>query len=204
MATKKTKRASEPKYHHGDLRRALVEGALQLIAEAGPQNLSLREVARRIGVTTAAPYHHFKDREALLLEIGIHGYRLLLQVLESARGEHKTARQELEAEARSYLTFARQHPALYAVMFSDEVANREDYPELRSTAEGCFRVVCGSVASCAGLDDRESAEAGLCAWAMLHGLSALDQSNFLEEAQAEQDRIAVRGVLGIVSGFRER
>ena len=72
-------RVTEPKYHHGDLRRAILEAALELIKESGIQSLSLREIARRIGVTPAAPYHHFKDRGELLVQIGMQGYGHLLK-----------------------------------------------------------------------------------------------------------------------------
>src|SRR5260370_1354360 len=75
----RTKMVTEPKYHHGDLRRAILEAALELIEESGVPSLSLREIARRIGVTTAAPYHHFKDRGELLLQIGMQGVLAVLR-----------------------------------------------------------------------------------------------------------------------------
>jgi AcrR family transcriptional regulator len=181
-----------------------VEASLQLIAGSGIQSLSLREVARKIGVTTAAPYHHFKDRESLLLEIGIQGYAELLRSLEAAREGKKDGLEELEAETRTYLGFARQHAALYSVMFSAEVANKHHYPELKATADRCFHVVFASVARSTRLGERESAEAALCLWAALHGLIILDQSNFLQEDRSEQERIAVEGVLAIVRGFAGR
>ncbi len=195
------KKALELKYHHGDLRRAIMEAALALIEEAGIQNLSLREIARKIGVTTAAPYYHFKDREALLIQIAIQGYGELLKSLESARGSVRAGKDELEAEARAYLRFAQEHGALYAVMFSVEVAMKYEYVELKGTADRCFAVVCGSIAKRRKLGLKESAEAALCAWSLLHGFTVLDRSNFLEEERSEQERIAVAGVLSVVRGF---
>ncbi len=101
----RTVKVPEPKYHHGDLRRAILEAALELIKESGVRSLSLREIARRIGVTPAAPYHHFKDRGELLLQIGMQGYGHLLHLLEQAAASG--AEDECEAEFRAYLRFAR-------------------------------------------------------------------------------------------------
>ncbi len=189
-------------YHHGDLRRAILESALQLISKAGVEKLSLREVARELGVTTAAPYHHFKDREALLVQIAIQGYEKLLARLEEARAATKPSQLELETESRAYLSFAHQNPALYSVMFSNEVASKTEYPDLRSTADRCFYLVCASVAKSRELPKKKIPKVALCTWSMLHGFAMLDQSNFLEEDRAEQERIAVEGVLSMVRGFR--
>ena len=195
-----TKKIAEPKYHHGDLRHAIIEAALQLVEESGLPNLSLREIARKIGVTTAAPYHHFKDRKALLIEITIHGYGQLLQTLEAARASAKSDERELEAETRSYLQFAQQHAALYAVMFSSELTNHGSV-ELRAAADSCLAVLFSSMAKLGNLKKQTIAEAALCIWSMLHGLILLDQNNMLEEARSEQQRIAIQGVLNIVRGF---
>jgi AcrR family transcriptional regulator len=201
MATKKNKRpAREPKYHHGDLRRAITEAALELIEEAGIQNLSLREIARKIGVTTAAPYHHFKDRKALLIEMAIEGYTQLLQTLEGARDSVKRAGKEIEAETRAYLAFARQHAALYAVMFSGELANHNCL-ELKTIADASFALVCATVGKMGKFGEKETAEAALCVWSMLHGLIVLDESGLLGEERSEQERIAVEGARGILRGF---
>lgn len=191
------------RYHHGDLRRAILECALELITKSGIASLSLREVARALGVTTAAPYHHFKDRESLLVQIAIQGYEQLLKRLEEARTATKASQTELEAESRAYLSFAHEHAALYSVMFSSEVAGKDEYPELRQTADQCFLLVCRSVAQSADLPKKKVPRAALCAWSMLHGLAMLDQSNFLEESRAQQERIGVEGVLSLVNGFRE-
>ena len=103
----RTKIVTEPKYHHGDSRRASLEAAPELIQESGVPSLSLREIARRIGVTTAAPYHHFKDRGELLLQIGMQGYGQLLHILEQAAAAASGGlRSECEAESRAYLDFA--------------------------------------------------------------------------------------------------
>jgi AcrR family transcriptional regulator len=173
-----------------------------LIDKSGVEKLSLREVARALGVTTAAPYHHFKDREALLVQIAIQGYEQLLKHLEEARTARRASQTELEAESRAYLSFAHERAALYSVMFSSEVAGKDEYPELRQIADQCFHLVCTSVAQSAELSKKRVPRAALCAWSMLHGLAMLDKSNFLEENCAEQAAIAVEGVLSLVKCFR--
>ncbi len=191
---KKTSEAA--RYHHGDLRRAIVEGALELIAEAGIANLSLRAISRKIGVTTAAPYHHFKDRGELLEEIALGGFEELMKRLIAARDGDKGV--ELEAEALAYLRFAWENAAIYAVMFSGEMAEQPYCARLKPVADRSFAVVLESVARVGKLGWQASAETALCVWAMLHGLAVLGQSGLLQETRAEQERIALAGVRSMV------
>ena len=200
----RTARVTEPKYHHGDLRRAILEAALELIKESGIQSLSLREIARRIGVTPAAPYHHFKDRGELLVQIGMQGYGHLLQILEQAAATAGGAEDECEAEFRAYLHFAREHAAVYAVMFSAELVRHDDGGRVKTIADRCFALVCASVARNRKLSEKMSAEAALSSWALLHGLVVLDQSNLLEESRPEQERIAMQGAVAVLRGLSER
>ena len=200
----RTAKVIEPKYHHGDLRRAILDAALELIKESGIQSLSLREIARRIGVTPAAPYHHFKDRGELLLQIGMQGYGHLLQILEQAAAAAGGAEDECEAEFRAYLHFAREHAAVYAVMFSAELVRHDDGGRVKTIADRCFALVCASVARTRKLSEKMSAEAAISSWALLHGLVVLDQSNLLEESRPEQERIAMQGVVAVLRGLSER
>ena len=200
----RTARITEPKYHHGDLRRAILEAALELIKESGIQSLSLREIARRIGVTPAAPYHHFKDRGEILLQIGMQGYVDLLHVLEQAAASGAGAEDECEAEFRAYLQFAREHSAVYAVMFSAELVRHDEGSRVKTIADRCFALVCASVARSRKLSEKMSAEAAISSWALLHGLVVLDQGNLLEESRPEQERIAIQGVLAVLRGLSER
>ena len=105
-------------YHHGNLREALIETALRLIAERGPAGFAFVELARAAGVSPAAPYRHFSDRNALLAEVARRGFERFTEELEAAwndgRPDPVTA---LEACGRAYLSFARREPASYAVMF---------------------------------------------------------------------------------------
>ena len=108
-------------YHHGDLRRAVIETALDMLREEKGWQFTLREVARRAGVSHAAPYKHFPDKAALLAELAMIGFDRLRESLSAAKSEApKTLRDELTPLARAYVGFGTDNPALYRLMFSAE------------------------------------------------------------------------------------
>ncbi|AKF87139.1 hypothetical protein MFUL124B02_38325 [Myxococcus fulvus 124B02] len=130
--TTRAKKAAAPKrrtYHHGDLRQALVDATLKLIATEDVGAVSLREVARRAGVTAAAPYHHFRDKDALLAAVAEEGYRALNARMDEAMTKARAPRldAQLKALARCYVRFAVEHPAHYRVMFRQEWSDEEKY-----------------------------------------------------------------------------
>lgn len=194
------KSTAQDEYHHGDLRRALVSAALELAGESGLESLSLREVARRVGVSTAAPYHHFSDRNSLLIELAIAGYGKLLEALRTALEKATGQDQRTRALVEAYLRFGRTHRAEYAIMFSGEFGSNPRLGEMVAVADQCLDVVRGVFGSAGTLKAVDSAEAAFCSWAMLHGLLQLDSRGILRERAAEQDRLATRGVRAIVAG----
>ncbi|MEV6591620.1 TetR/AcrR family transcriptional regulator [Streptomyces acidicola] len=105
-------------YHHGDLRRAILRAALDVIAADGPSALSLRDLARRAGVSHAAPAHHFKDRTGLLTAIAAEGFELLAAGIREAT--------DLRDAGVRYVRFAREHPAHFQVMFTPELLRESD------------------------------------------------------------------------------
>lgn len=108
-------------YHHGDLRRAIVEAAMEMLREGGGARITMREVARRAGVSHAAPYKHFPDKAALLAEVALIGFGRLREVLLAAAGEAGgDLRRALLTVAHAYLGFAGANPALYRLMFGSE------------------------------------------------------------------------------------
>src|SRR4051794_14016689 len=110
-------------YHHGNLREALVEAALTLIAEKGPAGFTIAEAARLAGVSPGAPYRHFRDAEALLAEVALRGFDRFTVVLAAAWNNGQPDRQRaFEAVGRAYLAFARDEPAFYAAMFETRIA----------------------------------------------------------------------------------
>jgi AcrR family transcriptional regulator len=163
-------------YHHGNLREALIETALRLIAERGPAGFAFAELARAAGVSPAAPYRHFADRTALLAEVARRGYEQFTATLERAwNGGRPDALAALEACGRAYLDFARAEPAAYAVMFESGVAVDGD-PALRVASERAFGVLrTAADAVCAGMTENRppALMVALHIWAMAHGIASL-------------------------------
>lgn len=197
------KAAGQRKYHHGDLRQSILDAALEMTEESGLESLSLREIARRIGVTTAAPYHHFKDRQSLLIELAIRGYGELLSHLRQAHAEAMSASDQVRNAALAYLDFGRKQPALYAIMLSGGFSSHTRLPELQAVANEALDLVRNSMAASRELGLQESTQAAFCTWSLLHGILTLDRNRVLSESAAEQDALALHGVRAIVLGMGE-
>jgi AcrR family transcriptional regulator len=156
------------RYHHGDLRRALVEAALELLLEGGTEALGMRELARRVGVSAAAPYRHFRDKQALIQAVAAAGFALFLEAVEAAKADIPPEEQ-FGAMAEAYVQFALRYPRLYKLMFSSELGKFED-KDLRRAADAAYE----SLAVAAAKEDPDSpGEAAISAWAFVHGLSML-------------------------------
>jgi AcrR family transcriptional regulator len=155
-------------YHHGNLRPALVRAAMELLEESGETALSLRAVARRAGVSPAAPYRHYADREALVSAIAAVGYRELAERLAAAHPSPSTAEQ-LARVAVAYVQFALERPALFRIMFG-ESCDRDNDERVAATA-----AVSSYVRSIAKRTfPQADAEALATAiWALVHGLAFL-------------------------------
>ena len=159
---------SSDRYHHGDLRRALVEAALELLLEGGTEALGMRELARRVGVSAAAPYRHFRDKQALIQAVAAAGFALFLEAIEHAKAG-VPPEDQLGAMAEAYVHFALRYPRLYKLMFSSELGKFED-KDLRRAADAAYE----SLAVTAAKEDPDApGEAAISAWAFVHGLSML-------------------------------
>jgi AcrR family transcriptional regulator len=122
------------RYHHGDLKAALVEGAIELIAERGVRGFSLAELSRRLGVTVAAPYRHFADRDALLAAVAVRALHAFADTLGAGCGDGDPPEQQLAAMARSYVRFAAAQRPLFDVVYATDLDKRS-YPELMTAYE---------------------------------------------------------------------
>ena len=174
----------ERRYHHGDLRRGLVDAALALIAEGELGTLSLREVARRAGVTPAAPYHHFKDKTALLAAVAEEGFVAMRGRLEAALAPVAPAdmRGRFAALSRAYLTFARAHPAHYRVMFLPEIKSHQEHPSFHVAAGRTLEVLAKQVREAAPqASPREVKTRTVLIWSIGHGLASLWNDGVLDE-----------------------
>lgn len=163
-------------YHHGDLRNALVEAAITLIAEQGVDAMTLRELGRRVGVNHRAVYRHFADKRALLVAVAIAGFETLAVQLQAAMGEAMDPTERLQRLARAYVHFAIAEPARYQVMFGPRLNADGAYPELETAIAPAFDLVRQEVREGAAkgvfrpLEDRGTA---LGLWAALHGVASL-------------------------------
>lgn len=158
----------EPRYHHGDLRRALVAAALVLLEEKGSAGLGLRELARAVGVSPAAPYRHFADRKALLEAVAAEGFARFVAAMARAR-EDVFEDEQLAAMAFAYVRFALDQPPLFRLMFSSELHPYRD-PDLREQADAAY----ATIAVAAAREDKSApAEMAVTCWSFVHGLAML-------------------------------
>ena len=164
-------------YHHGNLKEALVRAALSLIAEKGPAGFTFAEAARSAGVSPAAPYRHFRDRDELLADVARRGFEQFEGALKLAwdegRPEPLTA---FDRMGRAYLDFARREPAFYSAMFEAGVS-LDATPELRQASERSFGVLRGAseilVARIPPGERPPALMVALHIWSMTHGIASL-------------------------------
>lgn len=162
-------------YHHGDLKPALVAAAFDLLQREGPEGLTLRAVAAKVGVTATATYRHFADRRQLVAAVAEEGFQLLQREMRTGI-QNAQGREGLKQVAFAYVRFAQAHPAIYRVMFGAEVADTEDLPGLRETARGVLDFVGYGIAQLQAAGLVRTGDPKLMAvstWAALHGLVML-------------------------------
>lgn len=171
-------------YHHGDLRRALLDAALELLRQSSARELTLREVARRAGVTHAAPYRHFANKEALVAAVAEEGFRRMCEEMAAriATVQNDPVRAHLELGV-AYVLFAIRHPAHYQVMFSEGDVQMFQHAGLQREGAEAFGMLVKSLVDCqkAGLyqgDDPRTL--AVAAWSIVHGLSMLLINNRLQ------------------------
>ncbi|MFE0652927.1 TetR/AcrR family transcriptional regulator [Streptomyces sp. NPDC059534] len=190
---------SRNSYHHGDLRQAVLAAALDVIAAEGPAALSLRDLARRAGVSHAAPAHHFKDRTGLLTAIAAQGYELLADALADAP--------ELRERGVRYVRFAVAHPAHFTVMFQPELLRADD-PDLLAARERASAELRAGVAAlppgtaapdpagpgAAGEPPADTVRdapgartVGIAAWSLAHGFATLLLTHNLDGAVGDRE-----------------
>ncbi|MGR3495247.1 TetR/AcrR family transcriptional regulator [Citreimonas sp.] len=168
-------------YHHGNLRQALVDAALELIEEKGPTGFTLSEAAKRAGVTPAAVYRHFSGREDVIAEAALQGYRIFADVMEYAyESGQPSALAAFEATGRAYLAFARKHPGHYIAMFESGISVNHS-PELAavsSRARGVLERAAADLSQHIPEEKRPPAEMfSAHIWAMSHGVVELFARN---------------------------
>lgn len=164
--------------HHGDLRQALITAALDLIAESDADEVTLRAVARRAGVSSAAPYHHFADKNALLAAVARDGFEALGEVQVEVLARPGSPQDRLERLVTEYVLFALRHPTHYRLMFRTPPARVEgaEAAPLREAALSTFGRLVGAVSAVnVRISAQEAARRALLGWAMAHGAIEVSQ-----------------------------
>ena len=177
-------RENSGRYHHGDLRNALIEAAVHLVAEKGVEGLTLRETARRVGVSQAAPYRHFSDKNALLAAVAEEGFRTMhRQILDALAQSPSDTASRLSAIGVGYVRFAVEHPAHFRIMFAQELARSVASPTAEQAAMAVFQelaaeILKGQLSGFIRADD--PIRLAVACWSIAHGLAAIVVEGLLD------------------------
>ena len=187
-SSKRTRQRST--YHHGSLPAALRDVARELIAERGVERFTLREVARRVGVTHVAAYRHYADRRALLAAVAEQGFHQLRRRLEASRRETPASLvPRLRGILTAYLRFCWDEPALTSVMFGPRLSRGGEFPRLEAAVMDSLGIIVhtiGELAPRQALRRRSARDLGLALWTFVHGFSTLshDKAAYRSARQA--------------------
>jgi AcrR family transcriptional regulator len=188
-------------YHHGDLKAALLDGAVELIVERGVRRFSLAELSRRLGVTVAAPYRHFASRDELLAAVAVRALQAFGEALAVQSTETDPPAKRLAAMAGGYVRFAAEQPELFGVVFGLGLDKKKRYPELRQAYEDVEGLIAACVAELCPGDPDGAEQLTDAVEATAHGYAALltDQPGVLDPADvdraAEQAASATRALI---------
>jgi AcrR family transcriptional regulator len=180
--TGRAKKAAPRPYHHGDLRQALIDAALEILSTGGEEPLTLREIARRAGVTHAAPYRHFADKQALLAAVAEDGFRgMHARMVEHMAPHPRGSLARLGACGVGYVTYAVDNPTHFRVMFgpgllSARTSGSADYPGLAEAGGATFEALMTSVVEGqerGTIRPGDPQEIALASWSLVHGLAML-------------------------------
>ncbi len=165
---------NERAYHHGDLRNGLLDAARAILEEQSLGALTLRAVARRAGVSHAAPYRHFPNHEALLVELSIEGFGELRQSIGEVSKSSGDESERIADIGAAYMRFVAKRPAVARLMFGSQLPHRDKFPALATAADAIGTEI-GAVLSDPNL--------GLAVWAAVHGLAMLVLENVIDLGQ---------------------
>ena len=191
MARARKVEQKQGRFHHGNLRQALIDGALLILSKEGAAAITLREVARRAGVTHAAPYRHFDGKEALLAAVAEEGFVQLKRDMESATGGGD-ALDRLYRYGEAYIRFALKNPAHYRLMYGPEFAHRAAHPALQEASRQAFSLLIAAVRDAVAqklVGDGDPIHVALTTWSTVHGLSLLIMDRQLDDAGVGKNQL---------------
>jgi AcrR family transcriptional regulator len=161
-------------YHHKDLRNALVDEALAILAESGPGAITLRELARRLGVTHTAPYAHFADKKTLLEAVADEGFDRLTQCLTDAGASENDPHRRFVSHGIAYVQFARDNPNLYRLMFVDPELGHDPDCAWSEQADRAFDLLLNELSELGVPQGTEIHDVACGIWSLLHGVAMLE------------------------------
>ena len=174
--TRKYPKPKEKTYHHGDLRQSLLRAALELLEQDDAAALTLREVARRAGVSHTAPYRHFADKQSLLMAVAEEGFNALRADMEARMCDHSDPLRRLQESGIAYVLFAVSHPAHYRIMFGRAFAAKEISAALHNAGGAAFLVLLHTIRQgheANMLRAGDPFDQAIAAWSAVHGLAML-------------------------------
>ena len=195
LATKRNRAEPEPGYHHGDLQEALIAATEAILADQGAEGFTLREAARRAGVSPAAPAHHFKNAPGLLTEVAIRGYHALGAALKQAAAGKGSGHQRLQAQGLAYVGFALKFPGRFQMMFSNKRLVADD-ERLRSAIKAAYRefeivvddLIAKQPAGTPQATPEQARIVATVAWSTAHGFAKLALEGKFGAAETEAGR----------------
>ncbi len=196
---------SSTPYHHGDLKNALIKAGTEILASKGLGGLSLRKVAKQAGVSHAAPYSHFRDKQALIAAISTEGFKQLYSQIESVKETHQADPETLLIEtAWAYVQFALNAPDRFKLMFSSVLEKEKEYPDFVEISRKNFRQVVKIVEICQGADILKAGDPDLIAlslWGTVHGFISLLLEGQISHTVLE--KVSLKDILVFIIRNRE-
>ncbi|MDH5229424.1 MAG: TetR/AcrR family transcriptional regulator [Gammaproteobacteria bacterium] len=184
---------SKDSYHHGDLRQALIDAAIVLLRERGINDLSLREVAKRAGVSHTAPYRHFNDKHALLCAIAAVGFKRLADAMQQCIAQDpQNPLKQLQASGLAYVRLAVQYPDITHLMFGGALGYENlpaDLIEVSDAAFGGLLQIIDNGKQAGLYQDEDTMSLALVVWSSVHGLSMLISAGKLQDHVKNQDDV---------------
>ncbi len=194
-------------YHHGDLRAALLDEAAAMIAEGGAASVTMRALGRRLGVSRAAPYRHFKDKGELLVAVAAAGFRRLNDRLQTVvAGAPRTSVERVRRLGEEYVRFALENPAHYRLMYGREALTRQDHPELREAGSALFEQLVEVIRAhqkSGGIKRGDPRALAYIAWSAVHGLASLLVDGQIQSTD-DIDRLIRQTARTVLDGMRGR